>query len=519
MSAPGAGPAAHALAAPRGPSGHPPFERGPGGGAGASGGGGGGGAAADGGSKAPVIGRVIMHIDLDAFYCQVEQLRLGIPRDTPCAVQQWQGLIAVNYAARAAGITRHMRAPDATKLCPGLRLVHVQTIGGAGASDGAESAAAAAQRDSTKACLQRYRRASGEIMRALRALLPGCLMEKASIDEAYIDLGAPAAAELRRLRGAGPEALAGALRQAADLSHLEGGPLDPDASCDTLLAAGALVAARVRAQVLERLGYTCSAGIAGNKLLAKIGSARFKPNQQTLVLPRGVGALMKDMPLPKIKGLGGKLGQRLTDGLGAAAAGDVAAAPWTQLVGLLEDRARWVLDTCRGVDDEPVTPKEKSKSLNSCKSFEATSDRAKLSAWIKVLAEELAERLAEDEDDNRRRPKTLGAVWFKGKGMPGGGRGRADAAACMRLPPSKAAAARRRQTRTPAPRAALARSAAVPRRRRRRRALRALRASARAARRRRCRARGRGAGAALRPRGRRAAGDAARDGGDGFRRF
>jgi hypothetical protein len=51
---------------------------------------------------------------------------------------------------------------------------------------------------------------------------------------------------------------------------------------------------------------------------------------------------VQGMPLSKIKGLGGKLGQRLTDGLGATAAGEVAAAPWQQLVGLLEDRARWV---------------------------------------------------------------------------------------------------------------------------------------------------------------------------------
>lgn len=32
---------------------------------------------------------VILHLDLDCFYAQVEQSRLGIPRDTPCAVQQW----------------------------------------------------------------------------------------------------------------------------------------------------------------------------------------------------------------------------------------------------------------------------------------------------------------------------------------------------------------------------------------------------------------------------------------------
>ena len=44
---------------------------------------------------------------------QVEQVRLGIPKEQPLAVQQWEGLIAVNYPARAAGIVRHERMSDA----------------------------------------------------------------------------------------------------------------------------------------------------------------------------------------------------------------------------------------------------------------------------------------------------------------------------------------------------------------------------------------------------------------------
>ncbi len=39
-------------------------------------------------------------------------------------------------------------------------------------------------------------------------------------------------------------------------------------------------------------GFTCSAGIAGNKLLAKIASAMNKPNQQTLVPGRYFAALV-----------------------------------------------------------------------------------------------------------------------------------------------------------------------------------------------------------------------------------
>ena len=54
-------------------------------------------------------GRVVIHVDMDCFYAQVEHRRLQIPSSQPLAVQQWEGLIAVNYAARAKGITRHMR--------------------------------------------------------------------------------------------------------------------------------------------------------------------------------------------------------------------------------------------------------------------------------------------------------------------------------------------------------------------------------------------------------------------------
>jgi nucleotidyltransferase/DNA polymerase involved in DNA repair len=49
----------------------------------------------------------------------------------------------------------------------------------------------------------------------------------------------------------------------------------------------------MRAALAEQLQYTCSADVAANKLLAKIASARNKPNKQTLVLPRAVADLMQ----------------------------------------------------------------------------------------------------------------------------------------------------------------------------------------------------------------------------------
>ena len=45
--------------------------------------------------------RIVAHLDLDCFYCQVEMARLGIRKDQPFAVQQWGGLLAVNYVSYA----------------------------------------------------------------------------------------------------------------------------------------------------------------------------------------------------------------------------------------------------------------------------------------------------------------------------------------------------------------------------------------------------------------------------------
>ena len=97
------------------------------------------------------------------------------------------------------------------------------------------------------------------------------------------------------------------------------------------LLASMPVAAEVRAEVFRKLRYTCSAGVAHNKTLAKLvraaavevyglewwvtrgiilqGSAMNKPNRQTLFPVSAVQEFMCKLPLRKIKMLGGKLGK------------------------------------------------------------------------------------------------------------------------------------------------------------------------------------------------------------------
>jgi nucleotidyltransferase/DNA polymerase involved in DNA repair len=54
-------------------------------------------------------GSIVLHVDADSFFCQVERLRNPAElQGIPIAVQQHQDIIAVDYAARAAGVHKHM---------------------------------------------------------------------------------------------------------------------------------------------------------------------------------------------------------------------------------------------------------------------------------------------------------------------------------------------------------------------------------------------------------------------------
>lgn len=51
--------------------------------------------------------RVVLLLDLDCFYAQVEAIRLGLDCAVlPIALLQWSSALAVNYPARAMGIKR-----------------------------------------------------------------------------------------------------------------------------------------------------------------------------------------------------------------------------------------------------------------------------------------------------------------------------------------------------------------------------------------------------------------------------
>ncbi|XP_048489638.1 DNA polymerase eta isoform X5 [Beta vulgaris subsp. vulgaris] len=349
--------------------------------------------------------RVIAHVDMDCFYVQVEQRKQPQLRGLPTAVVQyneWKGgaLIAVSYEAREYGVKRSMRGDEAKSVCPQIQLVQVPVARG-------------------KADLCTYRDAGSEVVSIL-ARKGRC--ERASIDEVYLDLTDAAESMLAE---SPPESLA-EMDEEALKSHILGlGENGTDVKenvkswlrrsdadhNDKLLSCGALIVAELRKHVLRETEFTCSAGIAHNKMLAKLASGLNKPAQQTIVPSASVKEFLAPWPIKKMKQLGGKLGDSLQNDLGVNTVGDLLQFSEQKL----QERygfntGTWLWNIARGLSGEVVKGRILPKSHGSGKTFpgpRALRSMDTVSHWIKQLCEELSERLHVDLDLNKRIAHTL----------------------------------------------------------------------------------------------------------------
>ncbi|KAI1654723.1 DNA/RNA polymerase [Daldinia decipiens] len=371
--------------------------------------------------------RVIAHIDLDAFYAQCEMVRLGIAEDQPLAVQQWQGLIAVNYPAREFGIGRHCTVTDAKKLCPKLIAQHVATW-----KEGDEKWSyhddAPSHIGTHKVSLDPYRLQSRKILALIKESLPPNMqkVEKASVDEVFLDLSAhihsillqrfpelanppPYDDPTEKLPIPPVTALDWQADALVDLEDAEAEADDPDWD-DVAILIGSEIVRDIRAQIRRTLGYTCSAGIAGNKMLSKLGSGYKKPNQQTVIRNRAVRHFLSDMKFTKIRNLGGKLGDQVVSTFHTETIEDLLLVPVEQMkLRLGDDTGVWLYNTIRGIDTSEVNSRTQIKSMLSAKSFRPSiHNQEQAVKWLRIFAADIFSRLVEEGVlENKRRPKTI----------------------------------------------------------------------------------------------------------------
>ncbi|KAI4931697.1 hypothetical protein J4E85_004293 [Alternaria conjuncta] len=370
--------------------------------------------------------RVIAHVDLDAFYAQCETVRLGIDPSKPLAVQQWQGLIAINYPARAFGLSRHVTSTEALKQCPDLILQHVATW-----KEGDETWAYHENsfRDMAthKVSLDPYRMESRKILKCIKETLPEKeqRVEKASIDEVFMDLSAQVHTILLErypeLRGPAPyddpteplpkvptTVLDWAADALVETGEEDGEDRDPDWD-DVCMVIASEIVRDVRRHIKDTLGYTCSGGVARNKMLSKLGSGYKKPNQQTVIRNRAVKHFLSDMKFTKIRMLGGKLGDEVVAMFGTDKVKDLVQQPLDQLKKLGDDTGSWIYSIIRGEDSSEVNPRTQIKSMLSAKSFRPAINSFEQGVrWLRIFVADIFSRCVEEGVlENKRRPKSI----------------------------------------------------------------------------------------------------------------
>ncbi|CAK7305845.1 DNA polymerase iota [Vulpes lagopus] len=170
------------------------------------------------------------------------------------------------------------------------------------------------------------------------------------------------------------------------------------------LLVGSQIATEMREAMYNQLGLTGCAGVASNKLLAKLVSGVFKPNQQTVLLPESSQVLIQSLNhVKEMPGIGYKTAKRL-EALGISSVHDLQ----TFSSKILEKElgisvAQRIQKLSFGEDNSPVTPSGPPQSFSEEDSFKKCSSEVEVKNKIEELLASLLNRVCQDG----RKPHTI----------------------------------------------------------------------------------------------------------------
>lgn len=255
-------------------------------------------------TKVNTVPRTIIHLDLDAFFCSVEERKDPTLRGRAFAVggpADGRGVIAsCSYAARRFGVRSAMPTGRALTLCPHLLLV--------------------------KSDFAAYREASHDVMARLAAVTP--LIQKLSIDEAFLDITALSV-----------DAYPLAKRLQDEIA------CDLRLSCSLGIASNKLVAK-----------------IATDYGKSAVGTDQ-SPQAICEVPPGTEAAFLAPLPASSLWGVGPKTAEKLA-AMGIRTIGDIANWPDHDLRRRFGEHGRDLARHARGIDDRPVVTERAAKSIS-----------------------------------------------------------------------------------------------------------------------------------------------------------
>ena len=287
--------------------------------------------------------RIIVHVDMDAFYAAVEERLNPDLQGKPVVVGAdpkngaGRGVVTTaNYAARKFGIR------SALPISRAWRFAEVARRRGEPATV------------FLRPNMQLYQETSTRIMHLMESYADR--LEEASIDEAYLDVS----------------------------SHAS-------------LAAAAEAMADLKAAIRRQEGLGCSIGIGPNKLIAKIASSYRKPDGLTVITAEAVENFLAPMPIRAIPGIGPK-GEQFLNSKNIRTISELRPVPEATLRDWFGRWGEHLFARARGIDDTEVSNDWVRKSLGEQETFETnTRDRAAVLARLEAMAERIVRKLQEQE--------------------------------------------------------------------------------------------------------------------------
>jgi len=285
--------------------------------------------------------RTILHLDLDAFYCAVEETRDPSLRGKVFAVggkPDERGVVAsCSYAARKLGIRSAMPMSKALRLSPGLIIV------------------------------PGHHRIYGEVSKQVMDILHNVtgLVEQISIDEAFLDIS-----DIQE----NPERLARGLQTRINK--------ELQLPCSIGIASNKLVA---------KLATEVGKALALKRIKAQ-GLVE-PPNAVTVVGFGEEAVFLNPLPVDMLWGVGPKTSARLTE-LGIYTIGELAKWPEGEMLRLFGENGRELSRHAKGIDERPIETERETKSISQENTFSRdVRDDKLLQKTLREMSAEVATQL------------------------------------------------------------------------------------------------------------------------------
>jgi len=276
------------------------------------------------------VNRAIVHMDLDTFFVSCERLNHSELDGIPLIIGGGdRGVVAsCSYEARKFGVRSAMPIRMALRLCPDAKVV--------------------------KGDYENFSKMSHLVTEVIQDKVP--LMEKASIDEFYLDL-------------TGMDKFFGCYQWTQEIASA----------------------------VKKETGLPISFALSNNKTVSKIGTGESKPEGKFQIRETEIQPFLNPLSVKKIPMVGDKTFQLLSR-IGVRTIHTLSEMPVLVLQQMIGANGKELWKKANGIDENPVVPYSEKKSISSERTFATDSiDVLEIKRLISGMAEKLAYQLRQEK--------------------------------------------------------------------------------------------------------------------------